>query len=309
METVKVCNFRFRILKPIGRSKSKSVVGASAYISRTKLKDAESGKTYDYRKGHTAPLLTKIYTPDNVPDWTHNREELWNKVQQRENRKNSQFARSIQINLPHELSIDEMTSVLEDFVAQNFTTYGMVAEVALHAPDEGSDTRNFHAHILLTLRRLDADGFTGNKVREWNEKDLFNDWRKDLALICSKSLEAKGHYYTANRWKFGYLTLEGQRKEAIKRGDFDYADACKKLPSVHKGRGNKNVEQRREQERLKRGTIDEEFLNTYRHLLPADTKIGDYISDEKRKSIQYTSQLANDLIRNRERERDRILER
>jgi hypothetical protein len=318
--TVSVCNYRFCILKPIGRTKGKSAVGSAAYISRTKLKDEESGKTYDYRKGHSEPLLSKIYTPNDAPDWVQNRGELWNNVQKRENRKNSQFARSIQINLPHELSIDDMKSLLDDYVKENFTDNGMVADVALHAPDKGSDSRNFHAHILLTLRRLDTSGFTGNKVREWNKKELFNEWRKALASKCSQQLEKSGHYRAAERWQFGYLTLDGQRKEAINRGDLDYANACKKLPSIHKGmqihhmekRGVVSlVEQKREQERLSRGKISQEFLNNFRHLLPDNTKVGNFISDEQRKLIQDSNRYVNDLIKNRhlDRERHRILER
>jgi len=71
------------------------------------------------------------------------------------------------------------------------------------------------------------------------------------------------------------------------------------------------VEQKREQECLSRGKISQEFLNNFRHLLPDNTKVGDFISDEQRKLIQDSNRYVNDLIKNRhlDRERHRILER
>jgi hypothetical protein len=313
MAKVKVCNYRFRILKPIGRSKGKSAVGAAAYISRTKLKDEETGKSYDYRKGHSEALMTKIYAPENAPEWVNDRNALWNNVQIKENRKNSQFARSFQINLPHQLSIAEMKSLLDDYIKENFTDSGMVADVALHAPDEGSDPRNFHAHILLTLRGLDENGFVGNKVREWNETELFNTWRKNLALICSKRLEKAGFYDEAEQWKHGYLKLTEQRIKAIQRGDLKYVDACNHTPSEHKGmqiyhmekRGvESEVEKRRKAERLEKSKIDADFLKRFKHLLPADTKVGDSIPLERKQSLEKIEKEVMEQLKKRELDSD-----
>jgi hypothetical protein len=69
------------------------------------------------------------------------------------------------------LSLSEMESLLDEYVLENFTNEGMIAFVALHEPDKNGDPRNFHAHILLTLRRIDHSGFTGNKVRSGKLSD------------------------------------------------------------------------------------------------------------------------------------------
>jgi hypothetical protein len=71
------------------------------------------------------------------------------------------------------------------------------------------------------------------------------------------------------------------------------------------------VEQRREQERLSRGQISQEFLDQFSHLLPDSTKVGDFISDEQRKLIYNSNQYVKNLIKDRELDRDlhRIIER
>ncbi|WP_085216913.1 MobA/MobL family protein [Methylomagnum ishizawai] len=47
--------------------------------------------------------------------------------------------------------------------------YGVAVAVALHQPSEQGDERNHHAHILMTTRRMEADGL-GAKTRELDDK-------------------------------------------------------------------------------------------------------------------------------------------
>lgn len=51
----------------------------------------------------------------------------------------------------------------------------MIADFSLHAPDRGSDGRNHHAHVMLTMRSLTGDGF-GNKNRDWNHTQQLAAW-------------------------------------------------------------------------------------------------------------------------------------
>lgn len=236
------CPYRFSVKKIISKSDGRSVVNSAAYISREKLKDNEIGKTFNYKKGHSKKLFDDILLPEYAPEWMRDKEKLWNEVTRVENRKNSQLARPIELNLPHELLIDEsvklMVDVLKNYVIENFTTTGMIAHVVLHEPDTytGSDERNYHAHILLTLRGVNENGFCGNKVREWNKKELLQQWRENWALECSRMLRHIGLELEANRWEYGHLTLKEQYKKAIEREDFEYAEqACNHEPTKHKG--------------------------------------------------------------------------
>jgi ATP-dependent exoDNAse (exonuclease V) alpha subunit len=234
-----VVPFRLSMKKNIGRKSDKSVVASAAYIARERIKDRESGKIYDYRKGHSEVLFSKIFTPEIVPEWTHDRRELWNKVQETEFRKDAQYARSLEINLPYEFSHEHMVELIEDFVRDNFTSKGMIADVALHKPDDhAASHKNYHAHILLTLREVNADGF-GYKVREWNHINQLRNWREDLALKCSKMFESheylKTNPWLPQRWLYSHLTLVQQCDKALERCDFEYAQACNHQPTKHKG--------------------------------------------------------------------------
>lgn len=264
-----VVQYRLSLKKNIGRKAGKSVVASAAYIARERLKDRESGKTHDYRKGHSEVLFSKIFTPEIVPEWAHDRNELWNKVQESEHRKDSQFARSLEISLPHEFTQEHMVELIENFVQDNFISKGMIADVALHKPDDhAANNRNYHAHILLTLREVNADGF-GYKVREWNHKNMLRSWREDLALKLSNMFEFPAYSNgdkLSSRWLFSHLTLVKQRKKAIDRRDFGYVNACEHEPTKHKGvqiyhmekRGIESyVEKRRNEKRNASKTIEQ----------------------------------------------------
>lgn len=230
------CQYRFSVKKVISKSNGSSVVNVAAYISRTKLKDNEISKTFNYTKGHSKILFDDILLPEYAPAWMRDKEKLWNEVTRVKYRKNSQLARPIELNLPYELLVGEsvtfMVDVLKRYVTENFTAAGMITHIVLHEPDThtGSDERNYHAHLLLTLRGVDEHGFCGKKVREWNRRELLQQWRKNWALECSRML------IEADRWEYGHLTLKEQYKKAIARNDLDYAEqACNHEPTKHKG--------------------------------------------------------------------------
>ncbi len=245
---MKILSVRFLPVS-IGTPKSDtSVVASAAYIARERIKDRESDKIYDYRKGHSEVLFSKIFTPEIVPEWAHDRGELWNKVQETEFRKDAQYARSLEINLPYEFTQGHMVELIEDFVRDNFTSQGMIADVALHKPDDhAASERNYHAHILLTLRDVNAECF-GYKAREWNHVSQLRNWRKDLAFKLSKMFESneylKTNRWLPERWQHSYLSLVKQREKALERGDWEYAQACNHKPTKHKGTQIHHMEKR-----------------------------------------------------------------
>ncbi|GGC81051.1 hypothetical protein GCM10010994_43810 [Chelatococcus reniformis] len=96
-------------------------------------------------------------------------------------------------------------SIARDFAQAEFVDQGMIADLNVHW-DIGEDGMpKPHAHVMLTMREVDEDGF-GQKVREWNATQMVERWRErwaehvnerlaelDIdAQIDHRSLEAQG---------------------------------------------------------------------------------------------------------------------
>lgn len=173
-------------VKVVSRSSGRSSVGASAYRSGEKLYNERDGMTHDYTK-KSGIEHQEIIVPDNAPEWAKNREKLWNTVELTERRKDSQLAREIEVALPNELSKDARIELVRDYV-KDFTVKGMVADVAIHDKGDG----NPHAHIMLTMRKLEQEGF-GKKEREWNDKQYVEQWRENWSKHANRVLEKEGH--------------------------------------------------------------------------------------------------------------------
>lgn len=182
--------------KPISRSKGQSSVACAAYRSATLLIDQRTGEAHDFTRKQGV-IHSEIITPANTPDWMHDRAQLWNAVESVEKRKNSQLAREVQLSLPHELNPDQRRELVRDFVREQFVNQGMIADINIHAPDKNSDERNHHAHIMLTMRELTANGFHTKKAtpkaRQWNHKDSLEGWREAWAKHQNHALEKHNH--------------------------------------------------------------------------------------------------------------------
>ena len=148
------------------RSKGKSVVGAAAYRSGTKLVNEWDGMPHDYtRKGGV--VHSEIMLPAHAPPEFQDRSILWNSVEQIEKSKDSQLAREVEVALPVELSREQQLSLVRTYVKDNFVDKGMCADFAIHDRDTG----NPHAHILLTVRPLKENGQWGAKCRKVYDLD------------------------------------------------------------------------------------------------------------------------------------------
>lgn len=166
--------------KIIGRSSGRSSVAAAAYRAGAQLRDERTGLDHDYTRKNGV-LHSEIMAPDNAPNWMKDRAKLWNAVEAVERRKDAQLAREIQLSLPHELDAQQNKNLVLGFIQSQLVDSGMIADVAIHAPDRQGDQRNIHAHVMLTLRELTGDGFASKKNREWNKPDQLKGWRESWA--------------------------------------------------------------------------------------------------------------------------------
>lgn len=182
--------------KVVSRKAGQSVVAKAAYNAREELTEERTGEVKDYTRAEGL-LFSGLYAPANAPEWAKDRAQLWNAADRAEKRKDAQLARVYDIALPHELTNEQRRFLVQDFVRDNFTRKGYAADVALHAPDREGDERNYHAHILVSDRKLTANGFaTTKKERQQSKAEMkaeLEGLRESWERTANRHLERHGH--------------------------------------------------------------------------------------------------------------------
>lgn len=142
--------------EPIKRSAGRSVVGASAYRTASKIKDDRLNKTFNYssKKG-VVKHDCFMYKDGNKIKLDPS--QLWNNAEQAEKRKDGRTGRDYIINLPYQWTDEQRIEAVENFSKWLAETYKVGVQYAIHLPDEQGDQRNHHVHILTTTRELDID--------------------------------------------------------------------------------------------------------------------------------------------------------
>ncbi len=155
-----------------GGATRRSAVAAAAYRSGERLFDAAQGIWFSYDKPDVVHSEILAPVEREAAPWVYDRQTLWNQVEAAEKRVDAQLYREVEITLPRELSRADQLQLVRQFVRTQFVAKGMVADWALHAPPAADGLEQPHAHVLLTLRRLDPNtqsGFSRTKERDWNE--------------------------------------------------------------------------------------------------------------------------------------------
>lgn len=179
-------------VKVISRGKGDSIVAAAAYRSRSVLDDERTGQRHDYRRAG-AVLFSAIYAPKEAPEWVRHRSTLWNAVEASEGRKDARLAREFELALPHELSLEQNRWLVQDFVRENFTRKGYVADVNIHPAHDEGDGRNIHAHVLVSMRKLEGGSFARLQDRSLNGKAQLGTWRQSWERLVNHHLARHGH--------------------------------------------------------------------------------------------------------------------
>ncbi len=99
---------------------------------------------------------------------------MWAAVETAEKTKDSRLARQLIVALPIELERDDWLLLLRGFIQMECVDKGMCADFATHDPDG----HNPHAHIMVTMRPLDAHG-------KWQSKT-------QKEYLCRKADEERG---------------------------------------------------------------------------------------------------------------------
>ena len=245
----------------VTRSKGASVIAKAAYNARDKLNDEHYGKVHDYSKKEDL-VFSKIFLPEHISKEFSDREYLWNSVEKIEKSKNSQLARNLLFTLPRELNEEDRIKLISEFIEENFTSKGMIADCNIHNPLASDNEEQPHAHILLTLREIDKQGKwkpkcrkeyildeNGEKIKlksgnyksrkvnlnDWNEPDKAKEWRENFSKKANEYLEKNGIVK-----RIDPRTFEDQGREELPQIHLGTASFQMEKKGIQTERGNQN---------------------------------------------------------------------
>jgi Ti-type conjugative transfer relaxase TraA len=223
----------------ISRGAGRSIVSAAAYRHRARMIDEQAGTSFSYRGGASELVYEELALPDGIPAWLRTvidgqsvakaSEALWNAVDAFETRADAQLARELIIALPEELTRAENIALVREFVRDNFTSKGMVADWVYHDKDG-----NPHIHLMSTFRPLTDEGFGPKKVpvlgengeplrvvtpdrpngkivyKLWaGDKETMKAWKIAWAETASRHLALAGHEIRLDGRSYAEQGLDG----------------------------------------------------------------------------------------------------
>lgn len=162
----------------VSRSTGGNACRKASYNQRTAMRCERTGELFSFadRVGHA---YHEILLPEGADEKFKESSFLWNTVEKFETRKNSQLLKEIVVALPDDppVSLADRIELCRRFSGRHFVEKGLIVQMDIHAPEESE--KNWHAHLLVTTRRLSEDGTTFEKTKA---RDLDPVVRKGLVI-------------------------------------------------------------------------------------------------------------------------------
>lgn len=269
-----IFHLEFKIVK---RSEGMSSCRKAAYHARCRITDDRTGNTYDF--SHRTDLFHhQILAPVSAPAHIiESSTALWNEVESVERQKDGQTARYFDVAIPCELNNEDKINLVVEYCQKNFVDKGMIADIAFHDLNGG----NPHAHVMLTLKPITADGF-GKKERSWNDKKNVILWRESWSVIANRYLTAAG-----SSERIDHRSIDTQYNEALENAAITLDVEEKALwlakatltsrpamQRVHRAKWNsRSVQEKRAAEQAVRDEMKQEAQATYNTFKDLDLQI------------------------------------
>lgn len=147
-----------------------NAVRTPAYNGRMVLNCERTHEEYDFR--YRGGLdYHKLMLPEGAPSRFADANVLWNAVEDAEHRKDSQLARELVLALPADevVSRYHRIALARSFAEKHFVSKGLAVQLDIHAPEVNETeciANNWHAHLLITTRRVEAGGLSRLKARD-----------------------------------------------------------------------------------------------------------------------------------------------
>ncbi|WP_313250736.1 MobA/MobL family protein [Stenotrophomonas indicatrix] len=219
-------------VKIFSRGKGHSSVAAAAYRAGLLLTDERTGKRHDYRR-RGGVVESRCVVPEDAPDWSVIPAQLWGAAEQAERRKDATVAREFEIALPHELTDEQRAALAWELTSALVDRYRFAAQASIHSPD-GKDGLNWHLHILVTTRRIDAQGLA-DKTRELDggaSGKVEVEWARAMVAQVTNAHLAAAELGV----RVDHRRLPSQAAEALAQGDLAKALALSRQPTQHLGK-------------------------------------------------------------------------
>jgi ATP-dependent exoDNAse (exonuclease V) alpha subunit len=191
-------------MKPISRASGRSAVAAAAYRAGVTLTNDRDGLMHIY-EGRSGIVHAEIVIPaGSSATWALNRSALWNTAEAAERRADARVAREIEIALPHELTAAQRLAATRELAQHVSDRFGVAVDFAIHTPQGASDIRNYHAHLMMSVRAVEVNGLGAKTSIERENKWLLGrnlptsqmqlrEIRQAWEGITNRALAAAGH--------------------------------------------------------------------------------------------------------------------
>ena len=161
-------------------------IATAAYVSGQRLWSDSEQRQVDFGNRQDV-VFSRIVLPEDAPAWAADRQTLWNKVDLAAQRKDARLAKVIEAAITRDVPSGRRVNLILAFVAP-YTALGCVADIAIHEDGTG---HNPHVHVLLTTRRLTAEGFAG-KLAALDQRNFVKQARHRWADLTNRFLEQAG---------------------------------------------------------------------------------------------------------------------
>src|SRR5271170_5365986 len=161
---------QFARARYLSRSSGGNAVRSAAYNARDMIAAERTGEVFYFRH-RDAPEHHEVLLPEGAAEQFRDSAVLWNMAEMAEKRRDAQVAREIVVALPADAAItaEDRIELVRSFAEQHFVSKGLAVQLDVHAPHDGeaeSEQANWHAHLLITNRRLEGDRFSAKKARD-----------------------------------------------------------------------------------------------------------------------------------------------
>ena len=164
------------------RSSGQSFARSLAYRCGLRLVDCHTRRSHDYTRRDRREEIehTGLGRFDGLdPSWSletlEQAQELADRIDRAETRRNSTVARDIECAIPHELPKTRRCALAEDFADWLSKRYRCPVPFAIHSPPADGDARNWHIHALVPDRAVEEK----HKDRAIEEKHENEDEDED----------------------------------------------------------------------------------------------------------------------------------